>query len=318
MMINRPVCPRHTSVFAVLTITGPTIMKLVDAGKISLEQPVTKYLPEFRMASPEYRDITVRMLLNHSAGLPGSTWVGGVTKSYNTSYPEQVLETLATERMKHAPGFMNVYCNDCFTLAEKIVETVSGKSFSNFLTQEIFVPLGMNHTATPIVDFPAGSYYAQTVVPGTDVTQEVLSMIGTGGLYSTPSDLLQFARVFTGTATASVLSKASIAAMANDETAGKFKVTDPNEFRYGLGWDSVGEAGLAAVNIKGWTKAGATNLYSSTLIIDPDDKLAAAVTITGPLRTTYAAIAHRTLYEALKHKGKLTSLPQPNFAQTCS
>lgn len=57
--------------------TTAAVMKLVESGTLSLDTPVTKYLPEFKMADPRYKDITVRMLLNHSSGLWGASHSGG-------------------------------------------------------------------------------------------------------------------------------------------------------------------------------------------------------------------------------------------------
>ena len=59
------------------TYTAAAVLKLVDEGKVELDAPVTAYLPDFTMADGRYTDITVRMLLNHSSGLPGSTIANG-------------------------------------------------------------------------------------------------------------------------------------------------------------------------------------------------------------------------------------------------
>ena len=61
------------------TVTAIAVMQLVDQGKISLDAPVVRYVPDFSMASPQYKQITVRMLLNHSAGLPGTDYANGVS-----------------------------------------------------------------------------------------------------------------------------------------------------------------------------------------------------------------------------------------------
>ncbi len=287
------------------------IMKLVDAGKIGLDQPLTTYLPSFRMASPAYRYITVRMLLNHSAGFPGTDFSNVTTEAYNGGYSQQVLNTLASARLKHNPGQINVYCNDCFTVAEKVVEAVSGQSYAEFLKKEILEPLEMSHTMAPITGLPAGSYYSRSV-DGANWSPYISNCIGAGGLYSTPSDLLRFAKIFTGAAAnAKVLSAQSVEAMGKDETIGKLTITNNNFFRYGLGWDSISEFGLATVDKKAWSKDGAVSVYNSTIVVAPDDKLAVAVTSTG-LSSVYHGIAQRALLTALVQKGKLTSLPSPN------
>jgi CubicO group peptidase (beta-lactamase class C family) len=58
--------------------TTVAIMQLQDQGKLDLDEAVVNYIPEFRMNDERYRDITVRMLLNHSSGLMGSTYINGV------------------------------------------------------------------------------------------------------------------------------------------------------------------------------------------------------------------------------------------------
>ena len=55
-------------------VTTMAVMQLVDAGKVSLDAPVARYIPDFTMESPQYKQITVRMLLNHAAGVPGTNY----------------------------------------------------------------------------------------------------------------------------------------------------------------------------------------------------------------------------------------------------
>ena len=95
------------------------IMLLVDEGKVELDVPVVRYIPDFTMKDARHRDITVRMLLNHSSGLPGSTAFFGFEP--DASMHRLLLETLKDSRLKHDPGAMSIYCNDGFTLAEIVV-----------------------------------------------------------------------------------------------------------------------------------------------------------------------------------------------------
>jgi CubicO group peptidase (beta-lactamase class C family) len=80
-------------------VTTLAVMQLVDAGKIQLDAPVVRYLPAFTMLSPQYRQIKVRMLLNHTAGLPGSDYANGFSFEPIAGYPEQVLEALSKSRL---------------------------------------------------------------------------------------------------------------------------------------------------------------------------------------------------------------------------
>ena len=121
------------------------ILMLVDEGKVALDESVAKYIPEFKMKDKRYKDITVRMLFNHSSGLPGTTFFPAY-KSGGDPH-EILLETLKDANLKHEPGGMSLYCNDGFTLAEIIVERVSDKKFLDFLKERIFDPLQMRNTS---------------------------------------------------------------------------------------------------------------------------------------------------------------------------
>ena len=132
---------------------------LADDGKLSVDDPVAKHLPEFVMKDPRYRDITVRMLFNHSSGLPGSTFEFGFALD---AKPHAVLlERLKNATLKHAPGAMGIYCNDGFTLAEMIVERLSGKKFTDFLAERVFGPLDMKNSGPSIGEWlgDVAAYY---------------------------------------------------------------------------------------------------------------------------------------------------------------
>lgn len=102
------------------------------------------------MKDSRYTQITPRMLLNHSSGLLGKPGPNVALYNDNDSYAhDHLLEQLATQNLKADPGAFSVYCNDGFTLAEILVERVSGMSFTTFLHKYITKPLEMNHTRTP-------------------------------------------------------------------------------------------------------------------------------------------------------------------------
>ena len=84
--------------------TAAAVMKLQEEGKLKLDQPVAELLPEFTMADERYSEITVRMLLNHSAGLPGSTFDEGFVFAPGTTAHDTFLERLDTMRLQADPG----------------------------------------------------------------------------------------------------------------------------------------------------------------------------------------------------------------------
>lgn len=127
--------------------TAAAILRLVDQGKVELDAPVTTYLPQFRMADERYRDITVRMLLNHTSGLPGTNMRNIFGSRRNPDYIAETLAYLTENRLKHDPGLLSVYCNDGLTVAEAVIEQVSGMSYASFLQQNIFEPLQMGQSS---------------------------------------------------------------------------------------------------------------------------------------------------------------------------
>lgn len=120
------------------------VMQLVDEGKVELDAPVTEYIPEFRMADPRYKDITVRMLMNHTSGLLGSSSVNGDLYDDNENdRHDHLLEYLSMQRLKADPGKFAAYCNDGFGLLELIAEHVSGMSYTDYVKQNISGKLGL-------------------------------------------------------------------------------------------------------------------------------------------------------------------------------
>ena len=193
--------------------TTAAVMKLVEAGKLDLDQPVVKYIPEFTMKDARYKDITVRMLLNHSSGLMGGDLANALLfDDADTYYHDHFLEKLANETLKADPGAYSVYCNDGFLLAELVVERVSGESFTDYLQEQIFTPLGLTHTRTPQqlsdADAVAGAYLnkGEKKLP-----TEYFNTIGTGGLYSSAEDLCRFGMIFTKN-NGEILNASSVAA----------------------------------------------------------------------------------------------------------
>ena len=263
-------------------------MRLVDQGKVELDAPLTRYVPEFTMLSPAYAQITVRMLLDHSSGFPGSTYGDVITSMYYPGYLQQVMDALATEQIKTTPGYMSVYCNDGFTLIEKLVPAVTGQTFAQFVQEEVLTPLGMDHSAYPLQPFADGAY-AKAYRSGVARPREVLNVLASGGLYSTPTDMSRLATmlmnggVFNG---ARALSADSVAEMGADQTLKSFNPVRCNALRYGLGWDTVTQPGLRAVGVTGWAKGGDSIDYHASFIVAPKARLAVTVTGVAPLSST--------------------------------
>ncbi len=240
-------------------------MILVDQGRVDLDEPVTTYIPDFEMLSSEYAQVTVRMLLNHSPGFPGSMYHNSETTTPITDYADQLVEGLKYERLKHMPGFMQTYCNDGFTLIEELVKDVSGSDFPQFVQDEIFNPLGMGRSRFALSYFPDDSYAASYTGDERE-PQIFVNAYASGGLNSTPTDMLKLAMMIIGKGKLGdtrILSGSAVAAMGTDQTIGKFNPVVNEGLRYGLGWDTVAQPAFKNYGIRAWEKGGDVSRYGS-------------------------------------------------------
>ena len=286
------------------------VMILVDRGLVALDEPLMRYLPEFKMASPEYTRVTVRMLISHSSGFPGSDYRGFLGTVPNTAYAAQVMQTLATARLKHLPGEMSTYCNDGFTMVEPLVQRLTGKTYPKFVGDEIPTPLGMSRSRYA-TDFLAPGSFAPGYDGDVKRPQEFANPYASGGLYTTPSEMASLAQmllnqgVFAGKR---LLSAASVAAMGQDQTVAEPLRPVAMDDGYGLGWDGVRQGGLAAVGVTAWHKGGATATYGSHLFVLPAEGLALMITGTS---LAYGAdtLAERIMLQALVERRRLSAMP---------
>ena len=284
--------------------TAAAVMQLVEEGKIDLDAPVTQYLPDFTMEDPRYRDITVRMLLNHSSGLMGSSFSDTqlLDDPEETAATDDLLARLATQRLKADPGAYSVYCNDGFTLAQLVVEAVSGQTFADYLHQNLLQPAGLEDTYTPSDDFDR-DLLAKTYL-GEDtraLPPETLNAVGTGGIYATAADLAAFGGALCGEG---LLTQASLDAMATDESVrGMWPAGEDDALAYGLGWDSVRMYPFHSSGVQALVKGGDTQLYHGGLIVLPEYDMAVAVLSSGGSSLYNQAAGAKILMDALAERG---------------
>ncbi|MFI2856114.1 serine hydrolase domain-containing protein [Paenibacillus sp. JSM ZJ436] len=298
--------------------TAASVMKLVEQGKLQLDTPLIQYMPDFTMKDERYKQITPRMLLNHSSGLHGSTLANAfLFEDHDTAAHDNLLSNLSKQTLKAQPGAYSVYSNDSFTLAELLVERVSGQSFTAFIHQHFTEPLKLEHTKTPQDQLEdtarAGIFY-----PGFDVQlpDAVVNAIGTGGIYSTAEDLVKFSKVFTGGAE-SVLSFSSAKIMAQEEyKKGMWPKDADNSIDYGLGWDSVRLFPFENYGIQALAKGGDAIVYHASLIVLPEHDMAAAVLSSGGSSALNQIMASELLLQQLKAEGEIQAIqPEKSFGK---
>jgi CubicO group peptidase (beta-lactamase class C family) len=130
------------------SFTALAIMQLVEDGKIKLDAPVQRYIPWFRVATPDASGhITVRHLLNQTSGIPT---VAGVAYAYKGDSGKDALEkevrATSDVELTHPPGKVWQYSNRNYTTLGLIVQMVSGVSYEQYVKEHILTPLGMTNS----------------------------------------------------------------------------------------------------------------------------------------------------------------------------
>jgi CubicO group peptidase (beta-lactamase class C family) len=255
------------------------VLLLVDDGKVVLDESVVKYIPEFKMKDERYKRITVRMLFNHSSGLPGSSFYFGFKP--DTHAHKILLDTLKDIHLKHDPGAMSIYCNDGFTLAEMIVERMSGKKYIDFLTERVFNPLGMKNSSASvggISEMNVAEYYDPKT--GRKYPRQAVHVLGAGGLASTAEDLCRFGDSFSLKGKR-ILSDASIKEILKAQpTRFSDKLRDRQRFGQ-FGWEYSNLPDYEKRGIQALGKGGNTQFYNANLQIIPQERIAIGFVISG-------------------------------------
>ena len=287
--------------------TAAAAMRLVESGSLALDEPVTTYLPGFTMADARYADITVRMLLNHSSGL----MFAGMHDAFlfddpqNRTAVDSLLTELSTQRLISDPGAYSVYNNTGFTLAQLVVEQISGMTLGDYLHQTFFAPAGLSDTYVCSDDFDRARLAPAHLPtdPTRPVATDTVTIEGTGGLYATAEDLARFGGVLCGQG--ELLSEASLTAMASDEYARGLWPEDSEDdaLSFGLGWDAVHMFPFNQSGIQALCKGGDTNFYHAALVVLPEYGMVAAVLSSGGLSTYNQLFAARLLIDSLAAQG---------------
>ncbi|CAN5476310.1 serine hydrolase domain-containing protein [soil metagenome] len=137
---------------------GASIMMLVDEGKLTLDDPVAKHIPQLEklmvieekdathvLLKPPIRPVTLRHLLSHTSGLAGSSELQQVTGSDSTPLKARALNSV-TGPLQSQPGEKYAYGNQGMNVAARVVEIVGGVPYEEFLQKRFFDPLGMTDT----------------------------------------------------------------------------------------------------------------------------------------------------------------------------
>ena len=240
--------------------TATLILLLQQDGKLHIEDPVAKYLPD---APKGWEKITLANLLGHTSGIPNftsdkdfATW--GMSK--HTTAEE--ITFFRDKPLEFEPGSKFTYSNSNYEVLGAVIEKVSGEKYGDLLRKRIFDPLGMQDTGLDTDELILPKR-AQGYSPGKDGLVHARSESMTvpwaaGSIYSTTGDLLRWERALFG---GKVLNDASLAAMT---TAGKGD--------YGLGVGVVQQNGVKVIQ-----HGGGIEGFNTQLAYVPERKLTVVV-----------------------------------------
>jgi CubicO group peptidase (beta-lactamase class C family) len=174
--------------------TAASILLLDERGKLKVDDPVKKYMPD---APAAWDKITIFNVLTHTAGIPNFTSFPEYAKLQafpNT--PEQIVATFRDKPLDFEPGAKFSYSNSGYVLLGYLIEKITGASYEKFLQENIFTPLGMKDSGydsnSAIIERRASGYAPSPAGP---VNAEYVHMSvphGAGALYSTTYDLLKW------------------------------------------------------------------------------------------------------------------------------
>jgi CubicO group peptidase (beta-lactamase class C family) len=140
------------------TLTAVAVLQLRDRGRLSLDDRVTSYVPELRQVHNPFGsmdDVTIRMLLAHSAGFQDPTWPYREGKPWEPFEPrrwEQLVAMMPYQKLRFAPGSRYGYSNPAFIYLARIIEQLTGDSWQTYVYKNLFAPLDMTRSyfaATP-------------------------------------------------------------------------------------------------------------------------------------------------------------------------
>lgn len=248
------------------------VMRLVELGKVNLDTPVIEYLPRFTMKDKRYKQITLRMCLNHSSGLPGTNLKYCFsTKWLDESVYDDFYDCFSKSKLKDNPGNASVYCNDGYMLAEMVVAEVSGMSYIKFIQGYITMPAGAMSACS-------GGNISESLIRVKEKgkADDYLMNTAAGGIITNLIDCAKVGYLF-------IDSKGLFKTESLDEMSssqGKSFLPAVAD-HFGLGWDFVnfsfepydfGENTLA--------KGGGTTSFGSFLLVSKKYNLAAAISLT--------------------------------------
>ncbi|MGA2352101.1 MAG: serine hydrolase domain-containing protein, partial [Terracidiphilus sp.] len=209
--------------------TAAAILLLQEEGKLSLDDPVGKYVPGLTRGN----EVTIRQILSHTSGYQ-DYWPEDyvMTNMRRDVTPQQILDLFAKRPLDFEPGTQWQYSNTNFVIAGRIVEQITGEPLMQFLTERIFRPLNMssvwNSDQDPLTPADATAYYRHALGPLRPAPKEGRGwMYAAGELAMTAHDLALW--------DASLIAQSILKPESYKQMFTEVKLKDGNGTQYGLG-----------------------------------------------------------------------------------
>ena len=262
--------------------TAAAILLLQQKGKLSLDDPISKWLPKLTRA----KEITVREILSHTSGYQ-DFWPQDYLPPMMSKPmpPEEILQRWAMRPLDFEPGTRWQYSNTNFVIAAQIVEKISGETFFNFLTKNILAPLGLSSA----VNFDKGNmsqsdpsgYMRYGLGPLRPAPEEGSGwMSGAGELAMTPTDLAKW--------DISLINESLLHPASYRQMEEEVRLKNGAGTNYGLGVEVGMTDGHFTV-----MHSGEVSGFTSDNIVFPEDKAAVVVLTNQDAASTAAVIANR-------------------------
>ncbi|MGO8786288.1 MAG: serine hydrolase [Terriglobia bacterium] len=252
------------------------IMQLVERGKLSLDAPVSDYIPDFHPHDPFGKPITLRELMSHRSGLVREPPVGHYFDSHPPGLAE-VVRSLNETSLVYPPGAHTKYSNAGVTVVGYVLQQSAGQAFAPYLKSAVLEPMGL-HTSgfQPVPALTGPLAHAEIWTYDGRLFPAPKFEIGTfpaGSLYTTVTDLARFESVlFAGGRgpCGPVISQASLHEMWTPQCSTK---SEPGHFGIGFALSSLDGHRLVGHD-------GAIYGFATSLNALPDDKLGAVAVVT--------------------------------------
>lgn len=241
--------------------TATAILQLVDQGKLSVDDPISKYYAD---APAAWSKVTIKHLLTHTSGIPSYTALPGFFEKNSKLplTPEEIVKLTRDLPLEFEPGAKYNYDNTGYILLGYVIEKVSGETYADYLAKHIFTPLGMKDTGYDvsgvILRHRASGYQGSKEGWRNADYLDMTLPYAAGSLYSTTGDLLIWDRAL---ADGKILTPASRQAMFTDYG-----------HEYGFGWRVDTDDGHARVG-----HGGGINGFSTGIARYPKDGVVAIV-----------------------------------------